>query len=108
MGRWARALGTGSLITPSSHALHIGPQNVGLGPLTERLCYAMGFGVTNGAVNEPVRIRAGRVPEVRGCAIRLRLAPGTVEQEHSQPPRLSVVPKRRSSTPAGDACCRQW
>jgi D-alanyl-D-alanine carboxypeptidase len=48
MGRWARALGTGSLLTPSSHALQIGPQNVGLGPLTESFYYAMGFGVTNG------------------------------------------------------------
>lgn len=48
MGRWARALGTGSLLSPDSHALQIGPQNVGLGSLTANFYYAMGFGVTNG------------------------------------------------------------
>jgi D-alanyl-D-alanine carboxypeptidase len=48
LGRWARALGTGSLLSPQSHALQIGPQNVGLGPLTASFYYAMGFGVTNG------------------------------------------------------------
>ena len=48
MGRWARALGTGSLLSPQSHALQIGPQNVGLGPLTASMYYAMGFGVVNG------------------------------------------------------------
>jgi D-alanyl-D-alanine carboxypeptidase len=48
MGKWARALGTGSLLSPQSHALQIGPQNVGLGPLTASLYYAMGFGVSNG------------------------------------------------------------
>jgi D-alanyl-D-alanine carboxypeptidase len=48
MGRWARALGTGSLLSSQSHALQIGPQNVGLGPLTAGMYYAMGFGVSNG------------------------------------------------------------
>jgi D-alanyl-D-alanine carboxypeptidase len=48
MGRWARALGTGSLLSPQSHALQVGPQNVGLGPLTASMYYAMGFGVSNG------------------------------------------------------------
>lgn len=48
MGRWARALGTGSLLSPRSHDLQVGPQNVGLGPLTAKRYYAMGFGVTNG------------------------------------------------------------
>jgi D-alanyl-D-alanine carboxypeptidase len=48
MGRWTRALGTGSLLSPQSHALQIGPQNVGLGPLTASMYYAMGFGVING------------------------------------------------------------
>jgi D-alanyl-D-alanine carboxypeptidase len=48
MGRWARALGSGRLLSPQSHALQIGPQNVGLGPLTAKYYYAMGFGVTNG------------------------------------------------------------
>jgi D-alanyl-D-alanine carboxypeptidase len=50
LGRWARALGTGSLLSPQSHALQIGPQNVGLGPLTASMYYAMGIGVTNGWV----------------------------------------------------------
>jgi len=48
MGTWASALGAGSLLSPASHALQIGPQNVGLGPLTPSFYYAMGFGVTNG------------------------------------------------------------
>jgi D-alanyl-D-alanine carboxypeptidase len=48
MGRWARALGTGSLLSPASHALQIGPQNVGLGPLTPDRYYAMGVAVSNG------------------------------------------------------------
>ena len=48
MGKWATALGTGSLLSPRSHALQVGPQNVGLGPLTAKRYYAMGFGVTNG------------------------------------------------------------
>ena len=48
MGRWATALGTGSLLSRQSHALQIGPQNVGLGPLTANDYYAMGTAVTNG------------------------------------------------------------
>ncbi len=48
MGTWARALGTGTLLSPESHSLQIGPQNVGLGPLTASRYYAMGFGVSNG------------------------------------------------------------
>ena len=48
MGKWAKALGTGSLLTPHSHALQVGPQNVGLGPLTAKVYYGMGLGVTNG------------------------------------------------------------
>ena len=50
LGRWARALGSGSLLSPQSHALQIGPQNVGLGVLTASMYYAMGIGVTNGWV----------------------------------------------------------
>ena len=50
MGRWARALGTGSLLSRRSHELQIGPQNVGLGPLTADLYYGMGLGVNNGWV----------------------------------------------------------
>jgi D-alanyl-D-alanine carboxypeptidase len=48
MGRWARALGTGSLLSPRSHALQAGPQNVDLGPLTAERYYGMGVGVTHG------------------------------------------------------------
>jgi D-alanyl-D-alanine carboxypeptidase len=48
MGRWARALGTGSLLSPLSHTLQVGPQNVGLGPLTANRYYGMGLAVTNG------------------------------------------------------------
>jgi D-alanyl-D-alanine carboxypeptidase len=48
MGRWAIALGTGSLLSRRSHELQIGPQNVGLGPLTADLYYGMGLGVNNG------------------------------------------------------------
>jgi D-alanyl-D-alanine carboxypeptidase len=47
MGRWARALGTGSLLSARSHALQVGPQNVGLGPLTANAYYGMGVGVSN-------------------------------------------------------------
>ena len=48
MGRWAQALGTGSLLSRRSHALQVGPQNVGLGPLTADLYYGMGLGGSNG------------------------------------------------------------
>ncbi len=48
MGRWAEALGTGSLLSRRSHALQVGPQNVGLGPLTADNYYGMGLGVGNG------------------------------------------------------------
>jgi D-alanyl-D-alanine carboxypeptidase len=48
LGRWARALGTGSLLSPESHELQVGPQNVGLGPLTANAYYGMGVGVNNG------------------------------------------------------------
>ena len=54
LGIWARALGTGELVSPQSHALQIGPQNIGLGTQTEERHYAMGSGVTNGWVfNNP-------------------------------------------------------
>ena len=48
MGRFAEALGTGSLLSRGSHALQVGPQNVGLGPLTADNYYGMGLGVGNG------------------------------------------------------------
>jgi hypothetical protein len=34
MGKWARALGEGTLLWKRSHDLQVGDQNVGLGPLT--------------------------------------------------------------------------
>ena len=48
MGRWVEALGTGSLLSRRSHALQVGPQNVGLGPLTTNQYYGMGLIVGNG------------------------------------------------------------
>jgi D-alanyl-D-alanine carboxypeptidase len=48
MGKWAQAFGTGSLLSRQSHALQVGPQNVGLGPLTADNYYGMGLGVGNG------------------------------------------------------------
>ncbi len=48
LGRWATALGTGSIVSPESHALQFGPQNVGLGPLTQDTYYAMGSVVRDG------------------------------------------------------------
>ena len=54
LGIWARALGTGRLVSPASHALQVGPQNVGLDAQTEERHYAMGSGVTNGWIyNNP-------------------------------------------------------
>lgn len=47
MGKWSRALGTGSLLSKRSHQLQVGDQNVGLGPLTEKFHYAMGAVVAN-------------------------------------------------------------
>ena len=48
LGRFARALGTGSLLTEASHELQVGDGNVGLGPLTAKRYYGMGVAVTNG------------------------------------------------------------
>ena len=47
MGAWANAHGTGALVSRRSHELQTGPQNVGLGPLTEDFHYAMGTIVSN-------------------------------------------------------------
>ena len=47
MGRWAEALGTGSLLSRRSHALQVGPQNVGLDGLTAEQYYGMGLIVSN-------------------------------------------------------------
>ena len=46
MGKWAAALGTGSLLSRASSALQLGPGNVGLGPLTPTKYYGMGAAVS--------------------------------------------------------------
>jgi CubicO group peptidase (beta-lactamase class C family) len=48
MGRWARAVGTGALLSPTSHARQIAPASVGLGRLTRQSYYGLGVGVANG------------------------------------------------------------
>ena len=54
VGTWLRALGRGTLVSPQSHALQIGPENIGLGGQTEERHYAMGSGITNGWIfNNP-------------------------------------------------------
>ena len=48
LGRWARALGTGSLLSARSHARQFAPDTVGLGPLTSKFYYGLGAIVSNG------------------------------------------------------------
>ncbi len=48
LGVWARALGTGSLLSKSSHARQFAPDTVGVGPLTKSLYYGLGALVVNG------------------------------------------------------------
>lgn len=48
MGRWARAVGTGSLLSKSGHAQQFAPVTVGLGPLKTSFYYGMGGAVSNG------------------------------------------------------------
>ncbi len=48
LGVWARALGTGSLLSASSHARQFAPATVGLGPLTHGFYYGLGAVVSNG------------------------------------------------------------
>ncbi len=48
LGRWAKALGTGSLLSASSHARQFAPDAVGLGPLTQSFYYGLGGVVSNG------------------------------------------------------------
>jgi D-alanyl-D-alanine carboxypeptidase len=48
--KWGTALGTGSLISKSSHAQQIAPKTVGLGPLNKQFFYGLGVGVSNGWV----------------------------------------------------------
>jgi CubicO group peptidase (beta-lactamase class C family) len=48
LGVWAKALGTGSLLSSSSHASQFAPNTVGLGPLTSKFYYGLGAIVSNG------------------------------------------------------------
>jgi D-alanyl-D-alanine carboxypeptidase len=48
LGKWTKALGTGSLLSKRSHDLQVGDQNVGLGPLTASTYYGMGVVLTKG------------------------------------------------------------
>jgi hypothetical protein len=50
MGRWAQAVGTGSLLSKASHATQFAPVTAGLGPLTSSFYYGMGGAVANGWV----------------------------------------------------------
>jgi len=47
LGKWAKAVGTGSLLSKSSRAAQIAPDTVGLGPLTEKFYYGLGVAVLN-------------------------------------------------------------
>ena len=51
LGRWARALGTGKVLTAESHEQQVGMQTVGLGPLTPAAYYGMGLVVTQGWIS---------------------------------------------------------
>jgi D-alanyl-D-alanine carboxypeptidase len=48
LGRWAEAMGTGSLLSPASHALQTGPALAGVGPFTKTEYYGMGLAVFKG------------------------------------------------------------
>jgi D-alanyl-D-alanine carboxypeptidase len=48
MGAWARARGTGVLLSKRSHQLQVGPENVGLGTLTSNHYFGMGVAVSKG------------------------------------------------------------
>lgn len=48
IGRWATAVGTGSLLSARSRARQFAPATVGLGPLTAKFYYGLGGAVTNG------------------------------------------------------------
>ncbi len=47
LGRWARAVGTGSLLSARSHRRQIAPDTAGLGPLTKKFYYGLGLAVGN-------------------------------------------------------------
>jgi CubicO group peptidase (beta-lactamase class C family) len=48
MGRWATALGTGSLLSARSRARQFAPDTVGLGRLSSKFYYGFGGAVANG------------------------------------------------------------
>lgn len=48
MGRWARAVGTGTVLSPQSHARQFAPDSAGLGHLTSTFYYGLGGAVANG------------------------------------------------------------
>jgi D-alanyl-D-alanine carboxypeptidase len=48
VGRWAQAVGTGSLLSKKLRETQFAPTTVGLGPLTSSFYYGMGGAVTNG------------------------------------------------------------
>ncbi len=48
MGRWAQAVGTGTLLSKQSHAEQFAPVTVGLGSMTSSFYYGMGGAVANG------------------------------------------------------------
>jgi D-alanyl-D-alanine carboxypeptidase len=50
LGRWARALGTGALLTRASFETRLAPVTVGLGPNRADLYYGVGVGVNRGWV----------------------------------------------------------
>jgi D-alanyl-D-alanine carboxypeptidase len=50
LGKWAAALGNGSLLSRASHKLQLGPENVGLGVLTRARYYGMGAALSRGWV----------------------------------------------------------
>jgi D-alanyl-D-alanine carboxypeptidase len=82
MGRFARALGEGSLLTEESHELQVGDGNVGLGPLTEERTYGMGVGISHGwiAANPQVDGYTGIVsyypPKKAAVVVFAAFAPG--------------------------------
>ena len=47
LGRWASALGTGSLLTKASHTVQITPDPDGLGQVTDGLTYVFGTGISS-------------------------------------------------------------
>jgi D-alanyl-D-alanine carboxypeptidase len=104
MGKWARALGAGSLLSPASHALQIGRQNVGLGPLTPSLYYAMGFGVTNGwiATNPQLMGYNGVVSYLpsKNIAAVVFVTQGPRQTSRWPTPRRSTTTSQRSWPPS--------